>query len=171
MKSLNLSGLAKRMKEPVLEIGLATGGVIAAQKFLDFKTLMPNVSPDKWFIKHEGLVKVGGVLVTMAIWKGMPHWAKWLLIGVAIQGGIKAVRTYTMGDTGKAFVEQIGDMDTALKQIAEEVKTSASREMNGIAGEGDGSTGVGNRGDGETSVGGLGWDLGAMGYVWGDQAA
>lgn len=116
-------------------IVLTTAGVIAGQKFLDFKTLFPNVKPDEFFIKHEGLIKLGGVVVTLALWKNCPVWLKWILIGVAIQGGIKAVRQYTMSDAGKAFVEQIGegDYDTAIMDAARSIHSITNEFKTGVA--------------------------------------
>lgn len=117
--------------KPIL---LGTTGVIVGQKFLDFKTLFPNVSPDKFFIKHEGLIKMGGVIVTLAMWKKCPELLKWLLIGVAIQGGIKAVRQYTMNDAGKAFVEQIGagNFDKDILALAAEIKNVTTQYPTGV---------------------------------------
>jgi hypothetical protein len=131
-------GKAKDFGKGVMEIGkpvlLGTTGVIVAQKFLDFKTLFPNVTPDKFFIKHEGLIKVGAVIVTLAMWKKCPELLKWLLIGVAIQGGIKAVRTYTMGDAGKAFVESIGagEYDKDILSLAAAVKNATNEFPTGV---------------------------------------
>lgn len=101
-------GFGKGVMATAIPLGLTTAGVIAGQKFLDFKTIFPNVSPDKFFIKHEGLIKVGAVVVTLAMWQKCPEWLKYLLMGVAIQGALKAARQYTMNDKGEAFFEKIG---------------------------------------------------------------
>lgn len=129
-------GIAGNIMKEAKPIVLTTTGVIAAQKFLDFKTLFPNVDKEKFFIKHEGLIKMGGVIVTLAMWKKCPDWLKWVLIGVAIQGGIKAVRQYTMSDAGKAFVEQIGagDYDQAIMDAANEIKGINEESKTGVAG-------------------------------------
>ncbi len=121
-------GKAKDFGKGVMDNGkpilLGTAGVIVGQKFLDFKTLFPNVAPDKFFIKHEGAIKIGAIVVTLAMWKKCPDMLKWLLIGVAIQGGIKAVRQYTMNDAGKAFVDQIGagNFDKDILSLAAQIK-------------------------------------------------
>lgn len=161
----NFKDMTKRVKDPAMAIGLGTAGCIIGQKFFDFKTMFPQVDPNKWYMKHEGAIKVGGVLVTFMIWKNMPSWAKYLLIGLAIQGAIKEVRVLTMGDNGKAFVDQIGanNMDEAMRVLAEQVKNAAQIEGPAF----DAGTGVGQR-TLETQVMGMGINgLGnGMGQVW-----
>lgn len=132
-------GLAKNAGAQVVPIVAIGGGVIAAQKFMDFKTLFPNVNPDKWFIKHEGVVKIGAVIVTLAMWQKCPVWLKYVLWGVAVQGVIKATRQYTMGDAGKAFFEQIGrgDYDDAINKAAEDIKSLSNEFETGVSGEDD----------------------------------
>lgn len=130
-------GFAKNIGNVAYPIGLTTAGVVAAQKFMDFKTLFPNVAPDKFFIKHEGAIKVGGVIVTFMMWKNMPDYMRWLLIGVAVQGGIKAVRQYTTGSNGKSFVDQIGaddEYNAAIQAAANRVKILTENNV-GVSGE------------------------------------
>lgn len=160
----NFKQMLGSVKEPAMGIGLITAGVIGSQKFFDFKAMFPNVDPNKWYIKHEGAIKVGGVLVTFMIWKKMPSWAKYLLMGIAIQGAIKEIRVLTMGDNGKAFVDQIGNENSnkALEELAAQVREAAA--MNGAEDEG---TGVGAQ-EPETGVAGMGVAGlgGGMGQVW-----
>lgn len=117
-------------------IALATVGVVGAQKFLDFKTMFPNVDPNKFFIKHEGAIKLGGVVLTLSMWKNCPEWLRWILIGVAIQGGIKATRQYTMNAAGTAFVEQIGagKYDAEIAAAAREIQNAATEFPTSVAG-------------------------------------
>lgn len=132
-KGKGIAAGAMAAAKPIL---MTTAGVVGAQKFMDFKTLFPNVSPDKFFIKHEGAIKVGAVVVTLAMWKNCPEWAKYLLMGVAIQGGIKAVRQYSMGDAGKAFIEQIGAgaYDEQIMALASDIKNATNEFPTGVAG-------------------------------------
>ena len=124
-------------KDPAMKIALATAGTIGAQKFLDFQTLMKDKyakDPNNFIFKHEGLIKVGGAIVTIAMWKTMPEWLKWLVIGLGIQGAIKAVRTYTKDDTGNSKVPQIGagEMEEAINSLAAEIKSVAEQERTSV---------------------------------------
>lgn len=125
MKAKGFGQAAMQNGKPII---FGTVGVVAGQKFLDFKTLFPNVSPDKFLIKHEGLIKVGAVLVTLSIWKTAPEIVKWILIGIAIQGGIKAVRQYTTNDAGVAFINAIGagNYDKDILSLAAQVKNATT---------------------------------------------
>lgn len=134
MAKFDFKGMAKSAVANGKPIFLTTAGIIASQKFLDAKTFFPNVDPNKWFIKHEGAIKVGGVLVTLALWKKCPEMVKWLLIGIAIQGAIKETRVLTMSKEGKAFVDQIGagEYDEQINSMAEEIKKMAEADISGI---------------------------------------
>ena len=176
MAKFNLAGIkggAKALpKNFLMPVGLATAGIIGTQKFLDFKTLFPNVDPNKWFIKHEGAVKVGGVAVAFMLFQKMPDWAKWLLIGVAVQGAVKEIGTLTTNKEGKRFFEQIGagDYDEQINSLAAEIKNATNEFTTGV-GAGvnqqtelnpavalnvNASTGVGGVGMDEFSLNGIG---------------
>ncbi len=105
------------------QIGLLTVGVIGSQKFLDFKTWFKkklddgSMKPGDFIFKHEGLIKVGGVLGILAFWKKPPAWIKWLLFGIAIQGAIKEVRSFAAKDDGTNYVPQIGNNNASDQQI------------------------------------------------------
>lgn len=150
--------------KPVL---VATAGVIGAQKFLDFKTMFPQVDPTKWFMKHEGAVKAGAVLVTLAMWQKCPPMLKWLLWGVAIQGSLKEVRTLTMNPEGKAFFESIGagEYDNLIDQMANNIKNEAgtvkglgdsitNNSYSSVSGPGDAIP----QNNASTGVAGMGWN-------------
>jgi hypothetical protein len=146
MKSMAKSkgkDLLKVAQTSAIPIGLVLTGAIATQKFANFKTLFPNVDPENPFIKHEGLVKVGGVVVALTLTGGfgpqnkkIPMWAQWLMIGVALQGGIKAVRTYTANDAGVAFVDALGrqSTDAEMEAAANYVINQARNNNTGVAG-------------------------------------
>lgn len=124
-------------KQPAMQIGLATAGVVAAQKFLDLKTIMKDQyakDPNSIFFKHEGLLKLGGAIITIAMWKNMPEWAKWLVIGVGIQGGIIAAREYTKNAAGESFVKQIGEAEynEAINSLAAEIKSVAEESRTNV---------------------------------------
>lgn len=143
-------------KTPAMQIGLATAGIVGAQKFLDFKDLMKDQyakDPNAIFFKHEGLIKVGAAVVTIAMWKNMPEWVKWLVIGIGIQGGIVAVREYTKdGTTGNSFVKQIGEtqFNDAINSLAAEIKSVAEKSQTsvGLEPNNSGNTSVGSEGMG-----------------------
>jgi hypothetical protein len=124
-------------KQPAMQIALATAGTIGAQKFLDFQTLMKDKyakEPDSFIFKHEGAIKVGGAIIAIAAWKTMPEWLKWLVIGIGVQGAIKAVRQYTKDDKGETKVPQIGaaEMDEAINSLAAEIKSVAEKERTSV---------------------------------------
>lgn len=160
-------------KQPAMQIGLATAGVIGTQKFLDFKTLMKDQyakNPDAIYFKHEGLIKVGAAIVTVAMWKNMPEWAKWLVIGVGIQGGIVAVRQYTKDKaSGESLVSQIGtaEYESAINSLAAEIKSVAERERTSVGEIEDNMRGTNemllNSATGVGSVQGMGTDM-SMSY-------
>ena len=132
-KGKGIASNAMAVAKPIL---LTTGGVVAAQKFLDFKQLFPNVKPDNFMMKHEGLIKVGGVVVTLAVWKNCPEWVKYLLMGVAIQGGIKAIKQYTMNKEGKAFIDNIGagKYDAEIEEAARQINALTTEFTTQVAG-------------------------------------
>lgn len=136
-------GFGKSVMNEALPPLLITAGVVGSQKFLDFKTVAEKfnltVKPDSFFMKHEGIIKMGGVVVTLAMWKKCPVWLKWLLIGVAVQGGIKAVKQYTINDAGKSFIDYIGDGNNYSDEINEAAKQiidfAANTSNTGVSGE------------------------------------
>lgn len=126
MAKFNVKAIAKNAGKNSIELLALGGGVIATQKFLDFKTLFPNVDPNKVWMKHEGVVKILGAIVTLSMFEKMPSWAKALIMGVAVQGFIKEVRVLTMNAEGESFVKQIGDGDynQQIQDLAEEIKAA-----------------------------------------------
>lgn len=150
-------GLAKNIGNEALPIVMTTAGVIVGQKFLDFKTLLPNAKPDSFFMKHEGLVKLGAAILALAMFKKLPMPVRFLIAGVGVQGGIKAVRQYTMNDAGKSFVDQIGEYDNEINEAADKIlKFAANTSNTSVAGGGPTSTNL--RVDSNTSVAGMGAD-------------
>ena len=133
MAKFDFKGIAKNVMNDGKDILLIGGGIMAAQKFADFKTLFPNVDPNKVWIKHEGGIKFGAAMITLAVFKKLPQWAKCLIMGVAIQGLIKETRTLTMNAAGEAFVKQIGDGDynQQINDLAEEIKNMSGADNNG----------------------------------------
>lgn len=130
-------GVMKGAITTVKDVALITGGAIAAQKFLDFKTIFPNVDPNKWFIKHEGAIKVGAVVLTLAMWKKAPEWLKFVLWGIAVQGALKEIRTLTMNAEGKAFFDSIGAgaYDNEIKEAARNIEGITTEYQSGVSGE------------------------------------
>ena len=124
----DFKGILKSGFVTVKDVALVTAGVIGTQKFLDFKTLMPQADPTKFYMKHEGFVKVGGVVIVLGLWKKCPPLIRMLLIGMAVQGAIKEIRQMTMNEKGEAMFTQIGaeSYDDAIRQMAEEIKKDAS---------------------------------------------
>jgi hypothetical protein len=124
MAKFNFKGFGKDLLHDGKDVLLIGTGIVATQKFADFKTLFPNVDPAKVWMKHEGAIKFGAALITLAAFKKMPGWLQCLVMGVAIQGGIKELRTLTMNDAGESFVKSIGDGDynQQINDLAEEIK-------------------------------------------------
>lgn len=100
-------------KTPAVMGGLIAGGAIASQKVLSFKTWMPNADPNAFYIKHEGGVKAVAGIATLAMWKGAPDWAKWLIMGVIVQGAIQEARVLSNNN-----LPQIGETDDEIMQQA-----------------------------------------------------
>ena len=119
-------------------------------------------NPDAVFFKHEGLIKVGGAIITIAMWKTMPEWAKWLVIGVGIQGAIIAVKQYTKNKTtGESFVNQIGteDYENAINSLAAEIKSVSEKERTSVGDLGAQNELAFNSSTGVGSVQGMGMDM------------
>jgi hypothetical protein len=131
-------------KGGIMPVGLIGAGMIASAKFLDFKTLAPNVDPNKWFMKHEGALKFGGVVITLAIWKKCPEWIKFILWGVAAQGFVKEVRTLTMNAEGKSFFEAIGNggYDKDIEEAAKSINSLSEQYQTGVSGQEQGVEGT-----------------------------
>lgn len=147
--------LVKNAQTTVVPVALTLGGMIAGQKFFDFKKLFPNMDPNNFMIKHEGVVKVGAVVLALTMTGGfgdknkkIPVWAQWMLFGLALQGGIKAVRTYTANDAGVAFVDAIGrqSTDAEMEAAANYVIDQARNHNTGVAGRNH-NTGVAGAND------------------------
>lgn len=132
MAKFDIKGIGKSAMETGKVLLPVTAGVIGAQKFLDAKTFFKDKDPNLWYIKHEGALKFGGVVITLAMWKKCPPMVKYLLYGVAIQGLIKEVRVLTTDTAGKTFVDQIGagEYDAAITQMAQDIQNAAN--MNGV---------------------------------------
>lgn len=99
MASFNLSTLKSSGKDfmsnaktPAMMGVLIAGGAIASQKFLNLQTLLKNQDPNSFFIKHQGGIKAIAGITTLAMWKNAPDWAKWLIMGVIVQGAIQETR-------------------------------------------------------------------------------
>lgn len=156
--------LLSNAKDPAMKIALATAGAIGTQKFLDFQTLMKDKyaqDPNSFIFKHEGLIKVGGAIITIAAWKNMPEWLKWLVIGLGIQGAIKAVRTYSKDSaTNESKIPSIGmaEMDEAINSLAAEIKSVAEHERTTV-GELGASELAFNSATGVGGVMGMGTDM------------
>lgn len=130
MAKFDFKGIMKGGMETGKVLLPVTAGIIGAQKFMDFRTILPNVKPDEWYMKHQGAIKFGGVVITLAMWKKCPPLVKYLLWGIAIQGAIQETRVLTMNTEGKAFVDSIGagQYDSAIDEMADMIKRES---MNG----------------------------------------
>lgn len=161
--------LLANAKTPAMQIGLAAGGAIAAQKWLNFKELFKDQyakDPEGILFKHEGLIKVGGAIVTIAMVKTMPEWMKWLVIGIGIQGAIISVKQYTKdATTGKSFVDQIGDkeFEDSINALVDDIKQKSVAEQN-RTGVGAGNELSYNSNTGVGSVQGMGLNDNEYGY-------
>jgi len=124
-----------------MEAGIIAGSAIVSAKFLDFNTLFKNQiakNPayiDKWFMKYEGFTKAGGaILIGGAFWKQLPGWAKLLVVGIAVQGGIKGVGDMATAKDGTKFFNPIGQQSNGGADTAALEKLLADA---GVSGAGD----------------------------------
>lgn len=160
MAKFNFKGFGKDLLHDGKDVLLIGTGIVATQKFADFKTLFPNVDPNKFWMKHEGGIKFGAALITLAAFKKMPGWLQCLVMGVAIQGGIKELRTLTMNEAGESFVKSIGDGDynQQINDLAEEIKKAGMSGINPTSQGYSAVSGVNPTGQGYSAVSGMGGD-------------
>jgi hypothetical protein len=171
MAKFDFKGIAKSGMENGKAILPITAGIIGAQKFIDFRTIFPKVDPNEWYIKHQGGIKFGGALVTLAMWKKMPVIMKWLLWGIAIQGAIQETKTLTVNKEGKAFFDGIGagEYNKEMEEMADNIKKLATERVSGpapitdnnyssVAGMGANNPSVLLQMNSETGVNGIGSD-------------
>lgn len=109
-------------------VGLAAAGMIGSQKFLDFEAIAQRIKPGMdtsgALFKHQGAIKLGGGIVALHMFgKKLPDWAKWLIIGVMVQGALQEANTLSGGKTG-----QIGntinttELDEQMRKAVEEIQ-------------------------------------------------
>lgn len=125
-------------KAPAMMGALIVGGAIGSQKFLNVETWMKNADPNAFYVKHQGGIKALVGIATLAAWKNCPDWAKWLIMGVIVQGLIQETRTLA-GDN--ANIPAIGNADEIARKAAEEL-FKGSRLINGVMDNNE--TSVGN---------------------------
>lgn len=140
------------------EVAVITGGIILTKKFLSAKTLFKNqiekdpTFADKWYMKHEGAVKVGIGVIAASMIKN--PWLKMVAIGFAIEGAITEVRYLTTDKTsGASFFDSIGagaeGIDAEMLEAAKAVRGIGEGEDDGVSGYGDryqaGVSGYGDR--------------------------
>jgi len=124
MNTSKFSSIAKHAGMTVAEVAVVGGSMLLTTKFLDFETLFKNqiakdpTYKDKWFIKHQGAIKLVAGATAAAYVKN--PWLKLLFIGVAANGFIQEARVLTAKDDGTNFFNQIGnsEMDRALRAAA-----------------------------------------------------
>ncbi len=126
MATFNLSTLKSSGKDfmsnaktPAMMGVLIAGGAIASQKFLNLQTLLKNQDPNSFFIKHQGGIKAVAGIATLAMWKNAPDWAKWLIMGIIVQGAIQETRTLLSAVDLPAIGNQSEDeiMEQAAKEL------------------------------------------------------
>jgi hypothetical protein len=124
MDASKFKSIAKRGFMTVAEVSVVGGSMLLTTKFLDFETLFKNqiakdpTYKDKWFIKHQGAIKLVAGATAAAYVKN--PWLKLLFIGVAANGFIQEVRVLTTKADGTNFFNQIGntEMDQRLRAAA-----------------------------------------------------
>ena len=127
------------------EVAVITGGIILTKKFLSAKTLFKNqiekdpTFVDKWYMKHEGAVKVGIGVVAASLIKN--PWLKMVAIGFAIEGAITEVRYLTTDKTsGASFFDAIGMGESSIDaEMLAAAKAVSGYEDDGVSGEGYGN--------------------------------
>jgi hypothetical protein len=112
---LNLKSAGKSVMTNGKEVGLTLGGALLSRKFLDFDVMMKNQPADSFMRKHQGIIKflVGTIGAGMVKQNSM---LRPILNGVALEGGIKAVRTYG----GGSFFPQLGEDSNLLGDGAQD---------------------------------------------------
>lgn len=113
------------------EVGTLAVGTVAAKKFLDFEVMFPNVDKEKFFIKHQGLVKFVA-FAGAAAWVENP-WAKLFLIGLSLEGFIREARVITTNKEGVSFFGQIGKATGANGNAMNQAMLDAARAAGGSA--------------------------------------
>lgn len=161
--AINWKAVAKHGMITTGEVGVITGSIIITKKFLDARILFAKqiaadpTYADKWYIKHQGALKVGIGVIAASLIKN--PWLKMVAIGVAIEGAITEARVLTTNKTtGLSFFEQIGageaEIDAEMMEAA-----NATKGMGGFGDRFDSTVaGFGDRFD--TTVAG-----------WGDRGA
>lgn len=124
---------AKKAGMTALEVGVVGGSMLATTKFLDFEILFKNqiekdpTYKDKWFIKHQGAIKLVAGAAAAAYIKN--PWLKLVAIGVAANGFIQEVRVLTAKEDGTNFFNQIGNsLDEKLLQLAQSTGAPLSQQ-------------------------------------------
>lgn len=122
MDTSKFKSIAKRGAMTVAEVAVVGGSMLLTTKFLDFETLFKDqiakdpTYKDKWFIKHQGAIKLVAGATAAAYVKN--PWLKLLFIGVAANGFIQEVRVLTAKDDGTNFFNQIGNSEMDQKLLA-----------------------------------------------------
>jgi hypothetical protein len=116
------------------------------------------MKPDSPFIKHEGLIKLGAAVIALSMFGNkMPMPLKFIIAGVGVQGGIKAVKQYTMNDAGKSFIDSIGKYDDEINEAAKKILDfAANTSQTGVSGPNTSNALMTNS---NTGVSGMGVDL------------
>ena len=106
---LNLKSAGKSVMTNGKEVGLTLGGALLSRKYLDFDMMFKNQAPDSFMRKHQGIIKFLAGTIGAGMVKGNSL-LRPVLNGVALEGGIKAVRTYGGGN----FFQPLGEGDSLL---------------------------------------------------------
>jgi len=97
---------AKESVDELIKIGVIGAAMHASRKFFSFETFFPKMSPDNFLIKNEGIAKVA--IAAFAIPMVKNKWLKMALLGVGLEGGLKAIRRLTMKN-GEYTLDPIGN--------------------------------------------------------------
>lgn len=124
----NWKAVAKHGAITTGEVAVMGTSMILTKKFLDARVLFAKhiekdpAFADKWYIKHQGAVKVVGGAIAATMIKN--PWIRMIAIGIALEGFITEARVLTTNkETGVSFFESIGtaDIDAEMLQAAKAI--------------------------------------------------
>jgi hypothetical protein len=112
----SIKGATKSVMTEGKTVVIVLAGALASRKFLDFDTMFATQPADGYLRKHQGAIKFLGATIATGFVKN--KMVKELLMGVALEGGIKAVRTYGGGNFFQPLGEEdMGGADAELQEL------------------------------------------------------
>jgi len=92
----------------LIKIAIIAAAMLGSRKFLSFESFFKNMKPDSMWIKNEGLIKVGLAAILIPMVRN--EYLKAALLGIGLEGGVKAIRRFTMKN-GQFTMDAIGNQN------------------------------------------------------------